>query len=242
MAKDSRSNNGYSIAHAREVFGKIKVNIEFLSVDNSYRTILFSSSVAGEGKSTVAANLAMSFAASDKKILLVDGDLRHPTQHRLFNIVNHIGLSDIIANNLNWHEFVNETNISNLYLISAGRVPPNPSELLGSNRMGDLMKEFNREFDLVLLDSSPILLVPDAISLSKNVDGIIVVVRYNFTTLQAIANTRDALKLTNKPIIGTILNNVSYNDSNYGYGYDKKYGYAHGYYNHTNSSIDEQQK
>jgi capsular exopolysaccharide synthesis family protein len=229
MKKKKRdSSYGMSIAHARESFGKIKVNLQFLSVDNHYKCILFSSSVAGEGKSTVAANLAVSLAASEHKTLLIDADLRHPTQHRLFNVVNKVGLSDIIVNNLDWKTYVNETDVPNLFVISTGRIPPNPAELLGSNRMGDILAEIRHEYDFVLIDSSPVLLVPDPISLSKHVDGVVIVARYNFTTQPALISTRDALKLANRPIIGTILNNVSCSDRRYEYG--KKYGYKHGYY------------
>ena len=238
MKKRNRdSSYGMSIAHARESFGKIKVNLEFLGVDNNYKCVLFSSSVAGEGKSTVAANLAISLAASSHKTLLIDADLRHPTQHRLFNVVNKVGLSDIIASSLDWRTYVNDTDIPNLFVISAGRTPPNPAELLGSNRMGELLADIKQEYDFILIDSSPILLVPDPISLSKHVDGVVIVARYNFTTKQAILNTKDELKLANKPIIGTILNNVSCSVRRYGYG--ANYGYKHGYYLERPQSIDE---
>lgn len=226
--KKADSGYGLSNAHARESFGKIKVNLEFLSVDNRYKCLLFTSPVAGEGKSTVAANLAVSLAASERRTLLIDADLRQPTQHRLFRVVNRMGLSDIIAGNLDWRTYVNETEIPNLYVLSAGRTPPNPAELLGSNRMGCILAEIRQEFEFVLIDSSPVLLVPDPISLCKHADGVVLVVRYNFTERQAVLNTKEALKLANKPIIGTILNNVSRRESGYGYG--KKYGYNHGYY------------
>lgn len=233
MTGKTKKGNGFSIAQARESFGKIKVNLEFLSVDNSYTCILFSSAVAGEGKSTVVANLAISFAASSIHTLLVDADLRHPTQHRLFDVVNKVGLSDIIANNLHWQDYVVDTGVSNLSIISAGRIPPNPSELLGSNRMGELVAEFKKEYDFVLLDCSPLLLVPDPVSLSKHADGIVLIARYNFTTQQAVLDSKDALKLARKPLIGTILNNVNMGERYYGYG--QGYGYVHGF-SHTTGS------
>ena len=226
--KERHSSYGMSIAHARESFGKVKVNLQFMSVDKDYKCILFSSSVAGEGKSTIAANLAVSLAASEYKTILIDADLRHPTQHRLFNIVNNVGLSDIIIKKLDWKTYVNETDVPNLFVISTGRTPPNPAELLGSNRMGDIMAEIRQEYDFVLIDSSPVLLVPDPVSLSKHVDGVIIVARYNFTTQPAILCAKDALKVASKPIIGTILNNVSCSERLYEYG--KKHGYKHGYY------------
>jgi capsular exopolysaccharide synthesis family protein len=221
---------GLSMAQARESFGKIKVNLEFLSVDNNYRCILLSSSVAGEGKSTVAANLAISLAASERKVLLIDADLRKPSLHRMFDLINKVGLSDIIANDLDWRRYANDTNVHGLSLITAGRVPPNPSELLGSNRMGELVGEFKQDFDIILFDSSPILLVPDPISLCKHIDGIVVVARQNFTTQQAVISTREALRMVSKPVIGTILNNVTDSEARYGYGYGKSYGGIQGYY------------
>lgn len=237
MKNKAKNVYGYSIAQAREALGKIKVNLEFLSIDRSYKCLMFSSSVAGEGKSTVVGNLAISFAASDKKVLLIDADLRHPTQHRLFNVVNKIGLSDIIINNSNWRDYVLNTNIEKLDIITAGRIPPNPSELLGSNKMGELIKEVKKEYDMILVDNSPILLVPDPISISKHMDGIILVARYNFTIVDAIINTQNALKIAGVPLIGAILNNVS-KDSDY-YKYGKKYTYGYGAYYKNDSEFEK---
>lgn len=206
-------------AYARECMGKVKVNLEFLSVDNDYQCVMVSSSVAGEGKSTITANLAVSYAASQRKTLLLDADLRRPTQHRHFNLVNGVGLSDIILSGYDWREFVVHTTTPNLHIITAGRIPPNPSELLGSRRMGELIREMKSEYDFILVDTSPILLVPDPVSMSKHVDGIIVVTRYNYTTIQSLLNTKKQLELVGKPIIGTILNHTAQEKNQYSYGY-----------------------
>jgi capsular exopolysaccharide synthesis family protein len=138
-----------------------------------------------------------------------------------------MGLSDIILNGLDWRKLTYDTGIPNLSVITAGRIPPNPAELLGSNRMGAMISELKKDFDTVLLDSSPILLVSDPISLSKHIDGIIVVARCSYTTIQNLINTKNALQLTGKPIIGTILNSVPQARSCYDYGYNKYDGRAH---------------
>ena len=216
--------NGISSAQAWEALGKIKMNLGFLSVDRSYTCIMFSSSVAGEGKSTIVANLALSLSASEKKVLIIDADLRRPTQHKLFKVVNQVGLSDIMAKRLDWHEYTCETDTSNIKLITAGRTPPNPAEMLASKRMGEFLNECREAFDYVLVDCPPILLVADTISLSKHADGIVIVVRYNYTTRQALASVKEELKLANVRIIGTIFNAVGKGDIMYdSYGYNNKY-------------------
>lgn len=227
---------------AMESFGMIKVNLEFLSVDNVYKCILVSSPTAGEGKSTLTANLAMSLAASDKKTLIVDGDLRKPTQHKLFDISNKIGLSNILINNYDWHEYVNKVNTTNLYVITAGRIPPNPVELLGCRRMGELVADLKNAFDIILFDSSPILVVPDAISLAKHIDGVLLVARHNMTTIQMARSTKEALKLVGKPILGAVLNNVPITAGRYEYLYEEAKPKKRGTSEHQKLQlIDEQQ-
>ncbi len=221
-----------STAYARECMGKIKVNLEFLSVDNDYQCIMVSSSVAGEGKSTITANLAVSHAASQKKTLLLDADLRRPTQHRHFDLVNGEGLSDIILSGCDWRKFVVKTTIPYLHIITAGRIPPNPAELLGSRRMSEMIREMKNEYDFILVDTSPILLVPDPVSMSKHVDGIILVARYNYTTIPNLVNTKQQLQLVGKPVIGAILNKTVQAKNQYGYGYQE---YLCG--SHSNSRI-----
>lgn len=216
-----------SVALAKESFGKIRVNLDFLSVDKDQKCVLFTSAISGEGKSTVAANLAISMAASNKKTLLVDADMRNATQHRLFNFINRTGLSEVITKKLNWRDYVNETNIPNLYVLTAGRTPPNPSELLDSHSMGKIVERMKREYDFIIFDSPPVLLVPDAISLSRHMDGAILISRYHYTKVKAITEARDALRLANVCILGCILNAETSKKKHYGYNYN--YAYANKY-------------
>lgn len=213
-----------------EAFRTLRTNIQFSSIDKEIRTIVITSSKPGEGKSTVAANLAISISQEEKRVLLIDCDMRKPTVHKVFNIRNIHGLTNILMGNKELsdmdHKFNGEA--SNLSILPSGPIPPNPSELLGSNRMKSFLEQVKLDYDMVILDSPPIGLVTDSAILSTLVDGTILVVAAGQVEVEVAKRSRELLDKVNANIIGVVLNKIpitgrgSYKYSYY--QYDTYYG------------------
>ena len=213
------------------IFGKLKANIDFSFVDEQQRTIIFTSALPNEGKTTIAVNVAAAMAASGKKTVVLDADIRNPTAHLLFSIVNARGLSYIISQNGDWHSFVFKSKVPNLYIIPAGRKPSNPSRFLSSERFRNLIKEIAGEFDYVVLDTPPILLVPDTQIISPHADGVVLVIKNGKTSRESVKRAHETLLRANANVIGAVLNHAGKKESVYGYGY----GYGYGMDSHKNS-------
>lgn len=206
-----------------EQFRTIRTNIDFASVTKGdIKTILISSAMPSEGKSTVNANLAVVYAQQGKKVLLIDADLRRPTVAATFGDKRNIlGLTSYLSDNKKEiADVIQSTGIQNLDIITSGPIPPNPSELLGSGRMTKLIDLLKSVYDLVIFDVPPFLLVTDAQVLMSKVDGVAIVVNGGNTTKDALKRTHQILELSEVPILGFV-----YNDQNdrhkgpYGYGY-----------------------
>lgn len=208
-----------------EQFNTIRTNIKFSNVDKDYKTLMVTSSNISEGKSTVSANIATTFAKQGLHTLLVDSDLRRPTVNATFGIDNPQGLSNYLSErNFDINSIIYKTSVKNLYVMPSGPIPPNPSELIGSKRMAELIKKLSDQLDLVIFDAPPVLSVTDAQIVSTNVDGTILVVRANKTEKAAVKEAVRLIKQVGGHIIGTILNDVEVKGSGY-YGY---YGYSKG--------------
>lgn len=201
------------------IFGKLKANIDFSFVEGKQRTLIFTSALPNEGKTTIAVNVAAAMAASDKKTLIVDADMRNPTAHLLFNLVNTRGLSDIISQGGDWRQFVYKAKVPNLYIITAGRKPSNPSRFLSSDRFNSLLAELAQEFDYIVLDTPPLLLVPDTQIISPHVDGVILVVKNGKTSRDLLKEAHETLVRANANVIGAVLNHAGKKENVYGYGY-----------------------
>ena len=205
-----------------EQYRTIRTNIQFSSIDEEIRTIMVTSSGPGEGKSTTVSNLAVVFAQQGKKVLLIDADLRKPTTHYTFQIMNTKGLTNVLTKQIHFHEAVQETVMENLNILTSGPIPPNPSELLASNAMKQLLKEAYKLYDLVLFDSPPILAVTDAQVLANLSDGSIMVTSSGFTDKDAAVKAKELLENAKSKLLGAILNNKQVNEKSYYYYYSYK--------------------
>lgn len=206
---------------AAESYRTLRTNIQYSSFDEEYKVITVTSSEPEEGKSTTAGNLALSLAQGEKKVILIDCDLRKPSVHKKFKLSNTSGLSDVIV------EKASVTNVgfkynNNLTILTSGKVPPNPAEMLGSKSMTALLEALKKVFDYVILDTPPIQAVTDAQILSTKSDGTILVVRAEKTKKDSVHNSISLLRKVNANIIGTVLNGLEASTSNYYYYYGNK--------------------
>jgi len=216
-----------------ESYRSLRTNIAYSSSDKKIKSLLISSSQPGEGKSTTTANLAIAFAQLRKKTLLVDADLRKPVQHNVFGQKRGPGLSEFLIGEFdNVKEMIVKTKVDNLHLLTAGGLPPNPSELLGSDRMSQLIDTLEKEWDMVLLDSPPIVAVTDASMISAEIDAIAMVVKAGQTERSAVDRALDMLKNVQAPLIGAILNGASQESLG------GKYAYYYSYYNYYYQASD----
>lgn len=193
-------------SHVSEAYRTLRTNILFSSSDNKIRTLVVTSSSPDEGKTTVSVNLAVTMAQAGSKTIVLDCDMRSPKIHRLFKLSNVLGLSDLLIGEAGIDDVVQDTGIEGLYLLSAGTRPPNPAELLTSERMKKLIREIKQQFDYAVIDTPPILMVTDAQIISKYVDGSLIVIGAGETERDLVVKARELLKKVNAKILGVVLN------------------------------------
>ena len=199
-----------------EAYRSLRSNIEYSSFDDEYRAIVVTSSVPGEGKSTTSGNLALSLAQSGNKVLLVDCDMRKPSIHKKFKISNISGTAELLLRKESFEDVANCYN-ENLTIITAGKIPPNPSEMLSSRAMTAFIKEMKKEFKYIILDTPPLQAVTDAQVLSTKSDGVLLVVRAGSTKKEMVLNSVDLIKKVHGKTIGNVLNGVENKKNNYYY-------------------------
>ena len=189
--------------------------------------MLISSPQPGEGKSTTTANLAIAFAQLRKRTLLMDADLRKPVMHNVFGQTRGPGLSEYLIGGIeDFNTIIRPTKVENLCIVTAGSLPPNPSELLGSSRMSELIDQLEQEWDMILIDSPPVVAVTDASMISSEIDAVALVVKAGQTDRAAVDRALDTIKNVKAPMIGVILNGANPETL------AGKYSYYYSYYNY----------
>lgn len=212
-----------------EGFRTLRTNIQFSNIDKEIKTLIITSSTPKEGKSMVAANLASTIAETDKRVLLIDCDLRKPKVHKNFEISNLYGLTNIIVGDKRLDDIVySHANYKNFHILTSGPIPPNPAELLGSKRMENFLEDIRDDYDMVILDSPPIGLVTDSAVLSTITDGLLYVGAVGQVEMEMFKRSKSLLDKVNANILGVVLNKVpisgkSYYKYNY-YEYSDYYG------------------
>ena len=202
----------------------LRTNLQFTAVDKNLRTILVTSTNAGEGKSFISSNLAVSFAQADKRVLLVDCDLRKGRIHRLFKIANKEGLSNLLTGELrDAYDYIRKTNINNLDIITCGTYPPNPSELLSSRKNKKLIENLRGKYDIIIFDGAPVGGLADSVILSSLMDETIIVTRDGATSKSDLMATKEALDKVGAKIAGVVFNAVNRKSSKY---YNNYYYYG----------------
>lgn len=204
-----------------ETIRTLRTNLQFASVDKKIHTILITSSMPGEGKSFIAANLATAFAQSGSKVLLVDCDIRKGRQHYIFESHNQKGLSNLLLENVEekYQEYIQKTKVENLSVMFRGVTPPNPSELLASEKNKELIDILKKEYDIVIFDSAPVSgSLTDSLIMGTLVDGVVIVSSYKQTAVSLLNSTKKSLQNVNANILGVVLNR-SANKANKYYGH-----------------------
>ena len=248
--KDSSASNRFLLKNAimdpglkfrvEEAYKSIRTNIMLSVMKKGCKTIVITSSVAGEGKTTTTTNLAISISQADQRVLLIDGDLRKPKVHHYFSIPNAPGLTNYLGASVNSRtaqkvdlfSIIHPTEYKNLSVIASGSIPPNPAEILGSEPMTDFLKEVAEHFDYIIIDTPPINVVSDALPVIRESDGVVVVVRSNASTHPELQKALDSLKFIDAKILGFVVNYETEKKSKYGY-YGKYGYYKYGYGDYT---------
>jgi non-specific protein-tyrosine kinase len=206
-----------------EAYRSLRTNLEFSSLDRPLKTMVVTSAGPEEGKSTTLANLAVTLAQAEKKVILVDCDLRRPSQHEIFEVGNSLGLTTMVVDEEAFRNPpLQETPVPNLKLLPSGPLPPNPSELLGSRRMEEIIATLREKADLVLFDAPPIIAVTDAAVLASKVDGVLLVIKAGTTKRDHAQRAKALLEKVNARLVGAVLNNVRMDTSLHRYYAEQK--------------------
>ncbi len=193
---------------AAEAYRTLRTNIQFSSIDRPLKTLLVTSTAPDEGKSITLANLAVTMAQSEQRVLLVDCDLRRPSLHSIFGLANDHGLTSALLEQGQGELPILATSVPGLSLLASGPLPPRPADLLGSRRMATLMDRLRASADIVLIDTSPVVAVTDAAVLAPQVDGVLLVLQAGYTRRDRAREARQILEKVKAHIIGVVLNNA----------------------------------
>lgn len=217
-------------ASRSEAFRTIRTNLQYVDVDHPPKVIVITSALPLDGKTTTALNLAITFAQAGKRTVVVETDLRRPKSSAYLGVDSAVGLTDVLAGQIPLSEALIPWNRGQLTVLPAGHVPPNPSELLASQQMHDVMATLREEYDVVIVDTTPLLPVTDGAIVAKVADGAILVARFNRSTREQLTLALESLRQVDARLLGTVLNFVPTKKRGFGYRYGGYYGAYYGYY------------
>ncbi len=217
-----------------EAYKALRTNVEFLSASNDAKKILVTSSLSGEGKTCLSINLAISLAQTGKKVIILDCDLRKPKVHRYLRIKHssQYGVSTVLSGTADVDSSIGYLEDIDLYVMLSGPIPPNPSELLNSERAKKLFDDLSERFDYIICDTAPAAIVTDAVALSQHCDGVIFVIRQNYSTVDQVKETISRIQAVGTKIFGTVLNGYNSKDDTGSY-------YGQYYYYYSNKHYEE---
>jgi capsular exopolysaccharide synthesis family protein len=220
---DSVDSSVITLHHSRgriaEAFRSVRTSLFFSSRASELKVIQITSPVPGDGKSTMSANLAVTMAQSGRRVVLIDADLRRPRQHKLFGVESQIGVAQVLSGKAELDDATYSTNVANLWLIPGGTNPRNPSELLSSDRFSELIDVLREKYDMIILDTPPVLAVSDPCAVSAVADGVVITMRLRRNIKPLATRTISLLDGVDAQVLGVVVNGVSTEAAYGGYGY-----------------------
>ncbi len=216
-----------SISSFAESYRALRTSLLLSTPEHAPRTMLITSSHPAEGKTTIVANTAISLAQTGARVLVIDADMRRPRCHKILNVKNEFGLSTYLSRDVKLDRVIQQHDIPNMFVMPAGPIPPNPSELLSSIKLRVLIDDLLEHFDHILIDSPPVIHVTDALIISQHVDGVVIVIKSQHTPREAVLRAKQALTDVNAKVFGVVLNCIDLNTQSYYYNY--KYAYYNGH-------------
>jgi tyrosine-protein kinase Etk/Wzc len=214
----------------------MRTGIQFAKLDKKIKSIVVASSAPKEGKSTTASNLAITMATAGLKTVLLDTDLRRPVLHRVFNVPREPGLTDYLFDRADVQEIFKQTEVENLYLVPCGVVPPNPAELLGSEKMKEFVEYLKQNYDFIVFDTPPLVAVTDALILASQVDSVLLVASAGKTEIDVLEKAKEMIQRVGGNVIGVLLNNF---DASATYGTYYRYYRYYRYYDYYGADRDK---
>jgi receptor protein-tyrosine kinase len=211
-----------------EAFRVLRTNMQFVNVDSDSKVFAVTSSLPSEGKTTTACNLAITLAQTGQRVLLIEADLRRPKVADTLQLESVVGLTTVLVGRIGLEDAVQEYSVENLSVLTSGAIPPNPSELLQSQAMADVLDEVRKAYDVIIVDAPPLLPVTDAALLTAQSDGALIVVRHGKTTKDQLRHSMERLEAVEGRALGVVLNMIAVRRGGgaYGGGYGYGYGYA----------------
>ncbi|OHE44440.1 MAG: hypothetical protein A3K26_07495 [Tenericutes bacterium RIFOXYA12_FULL_35_10] len=213
------------LSYTAESFQKVIINLDYANIDGKIKLVQFTSTLASEGKSTFVSNLAFLLGQKDKKVILIDLDLRKPKMQRVFNVPNKNGLTDYLSGKISYEELIQHSADFDFDFIVAGEKTTAVVNVLESAKMKELIVKLREQYDYVLLDTPPVIAVSDALYVARNADGVVFIVAQGVAKKTLVKEAIQNLKNNNVHVIGTVLTQVSLKGGEYGYGYDYSYKY-----------------